>query len=143
LSDIPSAFSMDTSIVDGTDLEAVRELVSGLVERTRKGEGPFFIESRTSRWPGNYGNFPQAVGGDTDVNWTWGPESAPESIRKWEENSDPVLLYARKIIERGVLTRERLAEIDQMVQDEMRAAAEFALNSPLPKPEAALEHAYA
>src|SRR5579885_949487 len=54
LSDIPRAFSMATHVVDGTDLEAVHDLVSGLVEKTRRGEGPFFIESRTSRWPGNY-----------------------------------------------------------------------------------------
>lgn len=143
LSDIPRAFSIDTSVVDGTDPEAVRELVAGLVERTRRGEGPFFIESRTSRWPGNYGNFPQAVGGDTDVSWVWAPESAPEAVRKWEENSDPVMLYARKLIDRGALTRDRLIEIDNMVKEEMRGAAEFALNSPLSNPEAALEHAYA
>lgn len=141
--DIPKAFSVHTSVVDGTDLEVVYELVSGLVERTRKGEGPFFIESRTSRWPGNYGSFPRSVGGDTDIAWTWEPGSAPESVRTWEEHSDPVLLYARKLLDRGAITRERFVEIDRMVREELDGAAQFALNSPLPKPEAALEHAYA
>jgi TPP-dependent pyruvate/acetoin dehydrogenase alpha subunit len=143
LSDIPKAFSIETSVVDGTDLEAVYELVSGLVGRSRKGEGPFFIESRTSRWPGNYGSFPKLVGGDTDIAWTWAPEAAPEAVRKWEEQSDPVLLYARKLLDRGTLTRERLIEIDNTVREELAGAAKFALNSPLPKPESALEYAYA
>src|SRR5581483_5134681 len=143
LSDVPKAFSIETHVVDGTDPEAVHELVTGLVARSRQGEGPFFIESRTSRWPGNYGNFPKLVGGETDISWTWAPESAPETVRHWEEQSDPVLLYARKLLDRGTIGRDKLIELDKQVQDEARAAAQFALNSPLPKPEAALEHAFA
>jgi acetoin:2,6-dichlorophenolindophenol oxidoreductase subunit alpha len=143
LSDIPRAFSIDTHHVDGTDLEAVHELVSGLVARTRKGEGPFFVESRTSRWPGNYGSFPKSVGGDTDINWTWAPEGSPEVVRKWEEQSDPVLLYARKLLDRKAISREGLIDLDARVRDEMDAAAKFALNSPLPPAEAAVEYAYA
>jgi acetoin:2,6-dichlorophenolindophenol oxidoreductase subunit alpha len=143
LSDIPKAFSVETHIVDGTDPEAVHELVTGLVDRSRKGEGPFFIESRTSRWPGNYGNFPKLVAGETDISWTWAPESAPEVVRNWEQHSDPILLYARKLLERGALQQDRLVELDEQIQKEARAAADFALNSPLPKAEAALENAFA
>jgi len=83
------------------------------------------------------------VGGETDISWTWAPESAPETVRHWEEQSDPVLLYARKLLDRGTIGRDKLIELDKQVQDEARAAAQFALNSPLPKPEAALEHAFA
>ncbi len=143
LSDIPRAFSMDTHVVDGTDAEAVHELVSGLVEKTRTGQGPFFIESRTSRWPGNYGNFPKNVGGDTDVNWVWSPESAPEAVRKWEEQSDPVLLFARKLLDRKAINREAVINLDARVRREAEEAAKFALNSPLPPAEAAVEYAYA
>jgi TPP-dependent pyruvate/acetoin dehydrogenase alpha subunit len=143
LSDVPRAFSMDTHVLDGTDLEAVYELVSGLVARTRKGEGPFFIESRTSRWPGNYGNFPKSVGGDTDISWTWAPETAPELVRKWEEQSDPVLLYARKLLEARAINREGLIDLDARVKREVEDAARFALKSPLPQAEAAVEYAYA
>ena len=143
LSDIPRAFSINTQHVDGTDLEAVYDLVSGLVARTRKGEGPFFIESRTSRWPGNYGSFPKSVGGDTDINWTWSPETAPEVVRNWEQQSDPVLLYARKLLDRKASSREGLLDLDARVRQEVDAAAKFALDSPLPPAEAAVEYAYA
>lgn len=143
LSDVPRAFSLRTWVVDGTSADEVYALVSELVEQVRKGDGPFFVECRTTRWPGNYGSFPKLVGGDTDVAWTWDPDSAPEAVRKWERDSDPVLLYARQLLAAGTLSREGLVELDRAVRDEMAAAARFALASPLPEPEAALAHVYA
>lgn len=143
LSDIPRAFDVHTTVLDGTSVDAVYGTMNDLVGRARRGEGPFFVESRTSRWPGNYGSFPQLVGGDTDVAWTWTPEAAPEAVRRWEQESDPVLLYARQLLAAGTLTREALVALDAAVREEVAAAASFALNSPLPAPEAALEHAFA
>ena len=83
------------------------------------------------------------MGGDTDVNWTWSPESSPEAVRKWEEQSDPVVLYARQLLERKAVSRESLVELDARVRAEVDEAAKFALNSPLPPAEAAVEYAYA
>lgn len=143
LSDVPRAFNLETYVLDGTDADAVYATVSELVAKARAGEGPYFIESRTTRWPGNYGSFPKLVAGDTDIAWTWAPETAPEATRRWSQESDPVLLYARRLLERGVLKRDRLEALDREVREEIARAAQFALNSPLPPPEAALEHAYA
>ena len=143
LSDVPKAFNVATQVIDGTSVDAVYSTVSELVGRVRAGEGPFFVESRTSRWPGNYGSFPKLVAGDTDVAWTWAPETAPEAVQKWERDSDPVLLYARQLLDAGILSREQLVDLDREVRAEIDRAVQFALNSPLPAPEAALEHAYA
>jgi len=134
LSDVPRAFNVDTLQVDGTDPEAVYELVASLRGRA----GPVFIESRTVRWPGNAGAFPRLIGGETQLGWLWGP--MPESLRGW---ADPVLTFARKVLDRGAATREALQAMDTQVRQEIAAAAEFALASPLPAAEAALEHAYA
>jgi acetoin:2,6-dichlorophenolindophenol oxidoreductase subunit alpha len=142
LSDVPRAFNLDTRVIDGTSASAVYETVSDVVERARSGDGPYFIESRTSRWPGNYGNFPKLVGGDTDIAWAWAPESAPEAVRRWEQDSDPVLILARDLLASGALTRESLEALDREVRDEAARAAKFALDSPMPTPEAALQHAY-
>ena len=139
----PARLRRTHDMLDGTSVDAVYEAMSDLVGRARRGEGPFFVESRTSRWPGNYGSFPQLVGGDTDIAWTWAPEAAPEAVRRWEQESDPVLLYARQLLAAGTLTREALVALDGAVREEVAAAAAFALNSPLPAPEAALEHAFA
>jgi acetoin:2,6-dichlorophenolindophenol oxidoreductase subunit alpha len=143
LSEIPRSFSVDTTVIDGTDVEAVNAAVSPLVERVRSGEGPFFVESRTTRWPGNYGAYPQLLGGDTDIAWSWDVSAAPEAVRAWSADSDPVLRGARRLVDEGVLTREALLELDRAVRDEMAAAAEFALNSPEPAPESAVQFAYA
>jgi pyruvate dehydrogenase E1 component alpha subunit len=143
LSDIPRSFTVDTTVIDGTDVEAVHDTLVPLVDRVRNGEGPFFVESRTTRWPGNYGGFPQLLGGDTNIAWSWDPDSAPEPVRAWSANSDPVLRFARRLLDEGALTRDSLQELDRAVCDEMSAAASFALNSPHPAPESAVQFAYA
>lgn len=143
LSDIPRAFNLETRVIDGTSVDAVYGTVSALVQQVRSGSGPFFVEARTTRWPGNYGNFPALVGGDTDIAWAWSPESAPEVVRRWTVESDPVIIFARTLLENKVLTREELVQLDGEVRLEVEQAAQFALNSPLPAPEAALDHVYA
>ena len=143
LSDIPRAFNIETQVVDGTNVELVYQTVSDFVARGRSGEGPYFVESRTTRWPGNYGSFPRLVAGDTDIAWTWAPESAPEAVRAWVLESDPVLILARQLLDRGALTRDALINLDRQVREEAAAAAKFALDSPLPAPESVFEYAYA
>jgi len=143
LSDVPRSFGVETSVVDGTRVDRVHEVVGELVRRLRAGEGPFFVESRTTRWPGNYGSLPKLVAGDTDIAWAWDAEGPLEAVRTWHEKSDPVLLWARELLGIGALDRERLRALDREVRDEMARAAEFAMNSPLPDGRAAAEHAYA
>lgn len=143
LTDVPLAFGIQTQTLDGADADLVYERVCSLVERVRKGEGPFFIEARTSRWPGNYAQLPALLGGEMDIAWSWDPTAAPEAVRRWEQDSDPVLLYARRLLDEGALSREDLVQMDAQVQDEVRQAADFALASPAPRPEGALEHVFA
>ena len=142
LSDIPRAFGLPTSVLDGTDVEAVRDLVRGLVERVRAGEGPFFIESRTTRWPGNYGSFPTLPGGDTDIAWAWDPGAAPDPVRAWSARSDPVLRHASRLIARGVMDRDRLLALDAEVRDAVDRAARVALASPAPEATEIDRHVY-
>ncbi len=132
LSDIPRAFDIDTHLVDGTDVEAVFALVRRLVERVRFGEGPFFIESRTTRWPGNYGSFPKLVGGETDIAWAWDAAAAPDAVRPWTMESDPVIGYAAKLLWQGGIDREGLRALDAEVRHEVARAERFALASPPP-----------
>ena len=143
LSDIPRAFGVETHLVDGTRVDRVNELVAGLAARLRSGAGPFFVESRTTRWPGNYGSIPKLPGGDTDIAWTWDVAAAPEAVRAWHEKSDPVLLFARELSHRRALERDALVALDREVREEMARAAELARTSPLPDGRGALEHAYA
>lgn len=142
LSDVPRALSLETSVIDGTDVELVYRTAAELVQRLRAGEGPFFVEARTSRWPGSYGSIPRLLGGPCELTWAWDPDSAPEPARTWARQSDPLLLYARVLLERG-FSREQLMEMDAEVRAELEAATRWAQASPYPEPELALEHVYA
>jgi acetoin:2,6-dichlorophenolindophenol oxidoreductase subunit alpha len=138
LSDVPRAFGLTTEVIDGTDPDRVLEVSCRAVEAARAGNGPIFIESRTSRWPGNYGSSPTlSLSGETDLEWAIMPEKAPEPIRGWAERSDPVLRFARRLLEGGEADRAALLRIDEDVRGEMRQAVESAVRSPEPVPDAA------
>jgi len=129
-----------TEVVDGTDVEQVLDTTRRAVAAARDGQGPNFIESRTSRWPGNYASSPTlSLSGATQLTWTWAPETAPEPVRRWVERSDPLLLFSRRLLESGAVTRDDLLQTDVDVRAEMRGAVEFAQASPEPSPEEAAQ----
>lgn len=139
LSDVPRAYGIRTESVDGTDFEQVLRVTREAVVYSRTGNGPFFIEARTARWPGNYGSAPTLAHGPTEVAWTWSQQAIPEPLRRWVESSDPVLRLARHLLEVGAADRETLQRLDSEVRDEMDAAVRFALASPEPHPKLAAE----
>ena len=144
LSDVPRAYGLATEVVDGTDVEQVHEVATRAVARARDGRGPCFIESRTSRWPGSYGSAPTlSVSGATSLDWLWAPETAPEPVRHWVLQSDPLMLFGRRLLDAGAASRDRLLEVDRAVLLEMRAAVDFALASPEPQPEQATQYVLA
>lgn len=140
LSDVPRAYGLTTSVVDGTDIERVFAVVRRALSQARADKGPFFIESRTSRWPGNYASSPSlARTGATDVTWAWSPETAPQPVRRWVEQSDPLLRYARRLLQKGRLDQPGLLSLDASVRAELSQAVELAQRSPEPNAVAADE----
>lgn len=143
LANVPRALNVETAVVDGADAGLVHGTVSELVRRTRAGEGPFFVEARTHPWPGNDGAHPHFVAGATDIGWAWDPVPAPEAVRSWYSEGDGVLAFARELADSEGCDRDAVTRLDREVRREADAAAQFALTSPLPDPETALDHAYA
>ena len=143
LANVARALDVDTTSVDGDDVAAVYKATTGLVRRSRAGEGPFFLEARTHPWPGNESTYPKLVAGKTDVKWAWDTSGVPENVRTWYAEGDPVLTYARELVSGGAASREDIQRLDAEVTEQADAAARFALESPLPDPKAALNFAYA
>lgn len=143
LTDVPEAFQIPSEIADGADIEDVAHKCGRLIEEIREEQSPRFIEARFSRWPGNFGLWPEMLSGETDLDWIWGEAQPSGEIAGWTENSDPLVLYARKQIERGVLDRGDLVELDGQVRDRISQAARFAKESPYPQPTEAYEHVLA
>jgi pyruvate dehydrogenase E1 component alpha subunit len=143
LANLPRALNLETITVDGGDVGQVYATVAELARRTRAGEGPFFVEARTHPWPGNDGAHPELVAGITDINWAWDPSPVPEKVRPWYAEGDGILIYARELADSDGCDRDTVVRIDEEVRREADAAAQFALTSPLPPPEAAVKYAYA
>ena len=143
LADVSRAMNIETHIVDGSDVRAVSSLVGGLVARTRAGEGPFFIESRLTRWPGNRGQFPALIGGPHQMEWTWDPESADPQLQDWLRSSDPVSLLSCALVSEGKMTKDDVDSLDAKARSDAAEGKEFALNSPAPTPESAMDKIFA
>jgi acetoin:2,6-dichlorophenolindophenol oxidoreductase subunit alpha len=143
LADVPRALNVETTVIDGANVGLIYKTTGELVRRTRAGEGPFFVEARTHPWPGNEGAHPKLVAGVTNIAWAWDAGGVPEPVRSWYAEGDPVLIFARELVESGGLSRDEVQRLDDEVRKEADEAARFALESPLPNPRDALNFAYA
>jgi pyruvate dehydrogenase E1 component alpha subunit len=108
---------------------AVYEATEKALARVRAGEGPVFLEFMTYRWRGHY----EAPGL---------PDLRPvEEIEAWKKKC-PILKFERLLLEEGIVTKQTLAEIDSRVMQQIEGAVGYALASPLPAPEDALEDVF-
>jgi pyruvate dehydrogenase E1 component alpha subunit len=143
LTDIPNAFSIPSVIVDGADMLAVASAMADAVSMVRRGAGPVFVETRITRWPGNAGTFPVLIGGDYRLEWALSPGSAPQELQEWLQHSDPVALFIRSLVADRVMTKPDVEAMDAQIRQAVGEAARFALESPAPKAESALDHIFA
>jgi len=142
LTNIPKALDVEATVIDGIDVGTVHKTAQEIVGRVRAGGGPLFVEARTHLWPGNAFAMPKLVGGITDIAWAWDSNTAPEKVREWHKEHDPILNYMRELANAGV-SRADLEKLDDEVTKEADAAARFALESPLPEAKEAIKYAYA
>lgn len=143
LVDLARSFGVSTVAVDGTDAGAAYKAMRRAVRRARRGKGPTFIEARTVRWPGSRPLWPDLLTGETDLARAWDPSRIPEQYGEWHRNQDGLLRFTRELLQAGHVTSDGLLRLDQEVQGEIEQASRFALDSPYPAPEAALEDIFA
>ncbi len=143
LANVSRALDVETTVVDGDDVGMMYKTTSELARRTRAGEGPFFVEARTHAWPGNESTYPKLVAGTTDIKWAWDASGVPDKVRTWYDEGDPVLIYARELVKSGGFSRDDIERLDAEVRKDGDEAARFAVESPMPDPQAAVKFAYA
>jgi pyruvate dehydrogenase E1 component alpha subunit len=121
-----AAYAMPGIVVDGNDVVAVYEATQRAVARARVGGGPSLLEGKTYRWRGHF---------ESDAM----PDLRPaEEIEAWKKKC-PIAHLERRLLEAGLLTRKEMEEIDAQVLSQIEDAVSFALESPLPDPQDALE----
>jgi pyruvate dehydrogenase E1 component alpha subunit len=143
LTSIPKCFDMPVVSVDGRSVDAVFAAARPLVEHARRGRGPAFLHVVTERWEGSKPLWPELPTGDTEIAMTWDDTGVEGPYADWYRNHDPVLLYARHLLAAGETTRADLLALDAKVSARIADARRFALDSPLPPAETALDHVLA
>lgn len=128
IADRASAYGIPGEIVDGNDVFNVNEAATRAIARARKGEGPTLIELKTYRRCGHSRN--DACG-----------YRDKEEEKEWFEK-DPLVICKNYILDKKLCSHDELEKIEQHVQQRIEKAVEFAMSSPDPRPEDALDHVY-
>ncbi len=131
LADRAQGFGFPGFQIVGNDLRAVVRATREALDRARAGQGPTLLECKTYRWYGH-----SAMRPDTRAY------RAREEELEWRER-DPIALAERELVKAGVMTAERVAEIQGEVSREIDAAVEFAERSPDPDLEEMFTDVYA
>ena len=106
-------------MVDGQDFFAVHEAARTAIERARKGEGPTLIECKTYR---HYGHFE----GDTQRY------KRLEDMELYTGQKDPLTLFKARVLSEGWLTKDDLAAVEEKVENAVKVAMAYAIESPDP-----------
>ena len=143
LSKKAQAFSIPGITVDGTDPLKVAEVVGEAATRARSGDGPTLVESRFYRLSahGNVITVPPVPTQfpDHEAVAVYGNKA---EFHEWK-GKDPIPSFRSKLISGAILTEDGARKIDQAASEEINDAVQFALASPLPSPEEAVNYVYA
>jgi len=123
------AYGIPGVVVDGMDVLEVYKVANEAVTRAREGGGPTLIECKTYRYCGHSRSDP-------------GNYRPKEEVEYWKAR-DPIIQFQKKLFEMDILTQEEDKSIKINIEREIEEAVNFALESPLPLPETALEDVYA
>ena len=124
-----AAYGIPGKSVDGNDVIAVYEAARDAVQLARKGEGPTLVECKTYRRRGHSRVDPARY-------------RPKEEVEEWLRR-DPVKRFEDYLLQNHVLTEEELQSVKAQVTSRIDDAVKFALESPYPAPEEALEDVYA
>lgn len=133
LVDVPRALQIPCAVADGADTDELLACFARLVGEVRRSGSPRFVEIRGTRWPGNDMTWPELIGGECSLDWAFEARPEPPALASWVQTSDPLLLYLRRLVEAGGLTRQEAAAADARIRNEVAAAVQFAEASPWPE----------
>jgi pyruvate dehydrogenase E1 component alpha subunit len=126
-----AAHGIPYEVVDGNDVIAVTKDAARLLERSRKGGGPGFIEAVTYRWRGHVG--PRE---DQDVG-----VKRKEDLALWKRK-DPIRRLCDGLIASGALSAAQWEKIKQDVNQTVETAWANAERAPFPEANALLDLVY-
>ncbi len=127
------AHSVPYRMIDGNDVTAVAKATAELVNASRNGEGPGFLEAVTFRWRGHVG--PKE---DIDV----GVRRKPEILAAWRHR-DPVRRLREAMTGAHLISDVWFEETSERIGQDVAGAVERARVAPYPDTNALLGLVYA
>lgn len=116
--------------VDGTDLFKVYDVMKEAVDDARAGKGPKLIEANMYRITPHSSD-------DDDRSYRTREEVAENKL------SDPIIVNTDILMDAGILTQEKLDEMEQKSKAIVDEAIEYATNAPFPEVEEGMHPVYA
>lgn len=112
-----ASYDVATATVDGMDVVAVAESACKAAATVRETGNPFFLECRTYRFRSHSMFDPEFY-------------RSKQEVEGWKQR-DPILSLSRRLKERGWLDDAALEKLETEIAVEIRAAVDFAEQSPL------------
>jgi pyruvate dehydrogenase E1 component alpha subunit len=123
------AYEMESEVVDGMDVLAMRRATQRAIKRARQNYLPTLIEARTYRYMGHSMSDP-------------GNYRTRAEIEKYQER-DPIKIFTATLKDNGVLTDADIADFEAQVKKEVEGSVRFAEESPEPDPSELYTNVYA
>lgn len=120
-------FGLEAITIDGNDVEEVYMVTKKFIKNARENSKPSFIEALTYRWMGHFL-------GDREVYRT------KEEVNEWKKKC-PINCYEKKLLRLGYKEKE-IEKIKSEIDEEIKKAVDFALESPEPELESIFEDIY-
>ncbi|MCF8242345.1 MAG: dehydrogenase E1 component subunit alpha/beta [Melioribacteraceae bacterium] len=117
------------NVVDGTDFLEMNAAAQSAFKYARQGKGPALIEAKVVRL------FSHSSSDDQKKYRS--QESLEEDLKK-----DPIILFANKLIEKGVLTDLAYDEFKKEIKNHVDEIADWALKQPDPEASNALKYVF-
>ena len=129
IADRARGHDMPGVVVNGNDVVEVYEATREAVDRARKGDGPTLLECKTYRWEGH------VVGEEAFL----GKRSyrPTDEIEAWKKRC-PLMSFEQRFVP-GSFSAAELEAVRTEVGRRIDEAVQFAMDSPLPAPEEALD----
>lgn len=122
-------YGIPSVIVDGNDVTAVHDAANKVIADVRAVKGPVFMEFMTYRWRGHY-----EAPGLMDLRPQY-------EIENWKTKC-PILAFERRLLKEKIATKQMLRDVNTLVMQDIQKSVDFAIASPLPAPQDALEDVY-
>jgi len=117
LAERAKAHAMPGFVVDGQDVDAVRDAADAAIERARRGEGPTLLEMKTYRYRGHSRTDPAKYRKEGE-------------LEEWRKR-DPIDLLGVQLAAAGTLGEAEQRTLHDEVQAEIDVAAERAAAAPV------------